>query len=67
MVWGLNAKVPLSRLSPRCPPPAAQNLEIHVIDVGYGLEGFPYHRSIWQQEVSVFGHIPRNAILDWMK
>lgn len=27
-----------------------------------GAEGLPYHYSIWQQEVSIYGSIPRGAI-----
>ncbi|MEN2424435.1 LysM peptidoglycan-binding domain-containing protein [Chromobacterium vaccinii] len=28
-----------------------------------GVEGLPYHRSIWAQEVTIFQHIPRDAIV----
>ena len=32
-----------------------------------GKAGIPYHYSIWQQEVSVFQNIPRNAILGFVE
>lgn len=32
-----------------------------------GVEGLPYHYSIWQQEVSVFGEIPLDAIMGVVK
>lgn len=32
-----------------------------------GVEGLPYHYSIWQQEVTVHQDIPLEAILDYYK
>ncbi len=32
-----------------------------------GIEGIPYHYSIWQQEVSVQGAIPKEAIVGFVK
>jgi hypothetical protein len=32
-----------------------------------GVEGLPYHRSIWQQEVTIYQHIPPEAILGPVK
>ncbi len=31
-----------------------------------GVEGLPYHYSIWQQEVSVLQRIPHEAIVGWV-
>jgi hypothetical protein len=32
-----------------------------------GVEGLPYHRSIWAEEVTIFQHIPQSAILGPVK
>ena len=32
-----------------------------------GVEGLPYHYSVWQQEISVYQSIPFEAIVDYFK
>ena len=32
-----------------------------------GVEGLPYHYSVWQQEISVYQNIPFDAIVDYFK
>ena len=32
-----------------------------------GVDGLPYHYSVWQQEISVYRHIPQEAIMGFVK
>ena len=32
-----------------------------------GVDGLPYHFSVWQQEHSIFQYVPREAIVKWVR
>ncbi len=43
----------------------SNNIQVGWQNLGRNSPG--YHFSIWQQEISIFGHIPQEAIIDWSK